>query len=275
MKQVDNFFHHLWLDYIKLTPSAIKLQALLQPYGEIVNDHIALRTFNLAPINLASLVQLLEPLGYTVQDTYHFKEKKLNACYLSLAENPYPKIFISELNVAGFSHHFQTIIRKLVEQNLASNRVLNLSFFYSGRHWQLPSTDYYTLLEESEYAAWLAALGFHANHFTVSVNHLADLNLEQVNQVIKQAGFKLNQSGGEIKGDSQSGLKQSATLADMQIVDFIDTQLELPSCFYEFAERYSLVSNYEHSNKDAFSNLYQGFVPSSADKIFHSTDMKL
>ena len=120
-------------------------------------------------------------------------------------------------------------------------------------------------MAESEYAAWLAAWGYRANHFTVSINALPGFdNLEQVNQVLHQRGFALNINGGEIKGGPEVYLAQSATLADEAEVAFLDGTHLLPSCFYEFAQRY-LQPNGE---------LYRGFVEASADKIFHSTDSK-
>ena len=44
---------------------------------------------------------------------------------------------------------------------------------------------------------------------------------------------------------------------------FTCARLRVPSCYYEFARRYPLPSG----------ELFQGFVPASADKIFESTDV--
>jgi len=121
------------------------------------------------------------------------------------------------------------------------------------------------LLEESEYAAWVAAFGFRPNHFTVSINDLTEFeNIKQVNQFIKDNGFSLNSSGGEIKGNVEAFLEQSSTMANTVEVQFSDASLKIPSCFYEFAIRHPL-SNGE---------LFKGFVASSADKIFESTNNK-
>jgi len=57
-------------------------------------------------------------------------------------------------------------------------------------------------------------------------------------------------------------LEQSSTMADKVKVQFINTDAEVPSCYYEFAKRYP----------DSSGNLYQGFVSKSADKIFESTN---
>ena len=79
---------------------------------------------------------------------------------------------------------------------------------------------------------------------------------------LKENGFELNNSGGEIKGSKEVLLEQSSTLADKIEVEFSDNKLIIPSCYFEFAKRYAM--------KDG--SLYQGFVAQSADKIFESTD---
>ncbi len=104
-------------------------------------------------------------------------------------------------------------------------------------------TDYQTLLAESEYAAWMAAWGYRANHFTVSINHLENFDdIESVNTAVKNGGFSLNTSGGEIKGDKTVMLEQSSTIADKAEVAFTDQTVLIPSCFYEFAKRYPLAN---------------------------------
>ena len=139
------------------------------------------------------------------------------------------------------------------------------NFLYSGRHWAISKEDYDILLDESEYAAWLAAWGFRANHFTVSVNHLNHIDtLSDVNEQLKSAGFVLNSAGGEIKGGPEVYLAQSSTMADKAEVAFSDVAAVIPSCFYEFAQRYTMPNG----------ERYQGFVAASADKIFESTNAK-
>ena len=101
-------------------------------------------------------------------------------------------------------------------------------------------------------------------HFTVSINHLENFDaIEAVNSHLKDAGFVLNSTGGEIKGNEEVKLEQSSTMADKAPVVFrADQEAEIPSCFYEFAKRYPLENG----------RLYTGFVAASADKIFESTN---
>jgi copper chaperone CopZ len=126
--------------------------------------------------------------------------------------------------------------------------------------------EYQALLAESEYAAWLLAIGLRANHFTISVNHLENYRtLQQVVQAVKEAGFALNTVGGEIKGSSEVFLEQASTLADKQQVEFADgDEHQIATCFYEFALRYP----------QSDGALFQGFVEGNADKIFDSTNSR-
>jgi hypothetical protein len=120
-----------------------------------------------------------------------------------------------------------------------------------------------SLKEESDYGAWMGAIGFRPNHFTVSVNELSSFEqLNDLNDFLKENGIKLNESGGEIKGSPEVFLEQSSTLADSVEVEFSDRKMTIPSCYFEFAKRYPM--------KDG--KLYTGFVATSADKIFESTD---
>jgi hypothetical protein len=124
-------------------------------------------------------------------------------------------------------------------------------------------TYYETLRRESEYAAWLAAFGFRANHFTVDVNALKTFeSLGELNRFLKDQGHRLNTSGGEIKGSPEDLLEQSSTLAGEVEVRFSDGRKRIPACYYEFARRYP----------GPDGKLFTGFVAKSADKIFQSTD---
>ncbi|RWU12203.1 DUF1338 domain-containing protein [Pseudidiomarina gelatinasegens] len=261
---VEQFFDNLWNDYVQLTPSAAKVHQVLGQGRSIINDHVAFRTFNIAPVRLAALAKHFEDMGYKACGDYVFEAKKLVAKHYEHSNPRLPKIFISELLVEEFSPELQRIVNALVAQ-VDAQSVAKPEFLYSGAHWQISSTDYEQLLEESEYAAWMAAFGFRANHFTVNVNELPDFeSLEQVNATLKEAGFQLNTSGGEIKGSREVFLEQSSTMADHTAVRFSDMEKVIPSCFYEFAKRYEIAPD----------QLYTGFVAASADKIFESTNAR-
>jgi hypothetical protein len=248
-----------------LNPSAVKVHAILSKEGEtVLNDHVAFRTFNTSDLNLDKMAKVFLNFGYKPKGEYVFVEKKLFARHYEHPDLTKPKVFISHLEIEKLSSKAQQIIQSLVAQ-VPKGFNEKADFCVSGRPWKVTHTEYKTLLEESEYAAWMSAFGFRVNHFTVNVNALKKFNnLQALNDFIKSNGYKLNAAGGEIKGSKDVYLEQSSTLADKVKVQFSDGTFEIPSVYYEFALRYKL----------ADGKLYQGFVEKSADKIFESTDTK-
>ena len=263
---IELLFENLWQNYLSVTPLAKKVHELLgsTQSDDINNDHIALRTFNIEKVGLEKLAAHFIALGYKECGEYHFDAKHLYAKHYEHTNPMHPKVFISELLVEKFSPALQKVIHNLVEQ-VDSESITADNFLYSGVHWSIDSATYKMLLAESEYAAWTAAWGYRANHFTVNINNLEHFDtIEAVNQKLKDAGFALNTSGGEIKGSEEELLEQSSTLADNFNVEFSDGDKEIPSCFYEFAYRYAKPDG----------ELYTGFVAASADKIFESTNVR-
>lgn len=256
----------LWKNYTEVTPSAYKIHDLLESKGDqIENDHIAFRTFDHPKVNIAKMAAIFEQTDYVEKGEYHFEAKKLYAKHFEHAtDKSAPKIFISELKTAEFSPKLQAIVKQCVEA-IPEENLLAENMVFSGRSWGAISHDtYHELRAESEYAAWLYVYGFRANHFTVFVNRLESMNsLEEMNAFLKENGFPMNVSGGEIKGTPDELLEQSSILADKFEVAFEEGSFEIPSCYYEFARRYC-----DHND-----NLYEGFIAKSADKIFESTDL--
>ncbi len=263
VKQIEQLFNLLWQDYQTMNPDAQKIHDLIQSRGEvIINDHIALRTFNHPKMNIAVLAKPFIELGYVEAGDYHFEEKKLYAKHFEHSNTDLPKVFISELRLELLSQNSQSIILSLIDQ-MDSDLTKKTNFLVSGTPWQCSIEIYNQLKNESEYAAWMAAYGFRPNHFTVLVNRLNTfVDLSELNHYLKQNGYKLNDAGGEIKGSQSVYLEQSSTLAATIKHRFCDGELTIPSCYYEFAKRYEM----------ADGKLYQGFVAKSADKIFESTD---
>lgn len=263
--QLAELFEKLWQDYGKINPLAHRVHKLLTERGEsVLNDHVAFRTYDHQNINLEKMAAVFKKHGYQPKGEYVFVEKKLFAVHFEHPNKDLPKIFISQLETRKLSQQAQATISSLVSQ-LPKGFSDKEDFCVSGRPWSVTYKEYSDLLKESEYAAWMAAFGFRVNHFTVNVNRLKTFkNLVELNQFVKASGYKLNNSGGEIKGSPEVYLEQSSTLADKTKVKFADGEFEIPSVYYEFALRYPM-SNGE---------LYQGFVEKSADKIFESTDTK-
>ncbi len=261
----ETFFQNLWADYQLLAPRVSSLKRSLEARGETVqNDHIAFRTYDRSPIDLLALEKHILALGYERFQEYHFEDKKLSAWgYVHPAGHP--RIFLSELETRKFSAELQATVDRLCRQ-IDPAAVATPDVFWAGRLWDPVTYDEFLSLDrESEYAAWVAAHGLRANHFTVSVNALETLpTLEALLDFVEGQGFKLNTSGGRVKGTPEVLLEQGSTLADRIEVPFADGRREVPTCYYEFARRYP----------DASGKLYEGFVAASADKIFESTNLE-
>ncbi len=264
---LKSIFDRLWLDYTAQNPIVKKVYDAITAEGEtVLNDHIAFRTLNDPRINIDILSRLFVQNGYREAGQYVFEEKQLIAKHFEYSADPsFPKVFISELLTEKFSCSLQKAMKeaasRIPEDMLNPDKLL-----FSGVSWGTPSFETYNRLrDESEYAGWLYINGFRANHFTVNINALKKYDtIEKVNAFIKQKGFPLNDSGGEIKGTPAELLQQSSIKSGLISIRFTEGEKEVPGCYYEFAQRYP----------DASGKLYNGFIAKSADKIFESTDYR-
>lgn len=264
LQSIEPLLEAMWGDYLHLNPEAEAIYSLLSHQGEkVLNDHIALRTFNLPEVGLKTMARVFEKFGYVSKGEYHFEQKKLYAQHFENIKNPaLPKIFISELLVNQMSPLVQnavSVMLKSVTAEMSQSDYLSMI----GRPWKMSHETFLALAKESEYASWVAAHGFRPNHFTVSVNSLKKYpSLESLNQFLEGHSKVLNSSGGKIKGTPAELLEQSSTMAAEVQVMFEEGVFRVPGCYYEFARRYATPSG----------DLYQGFIAKSADKIFESTN---
>lgn len=265
MIKAQKLFNRLWHDYISQNPEAKRVYDLLISEGETVeNDHIAFRTWDDPRVNIDVLAKPFIDAGYEHKGDYVFEEKKLIAKHYEY--KPFrdaPRIFISALQAEYFSPFLQKTIAEIIDK-IPQNLLASKALVHAGNVWGTPEYDtYMKLKEESEYAAWLYVYGFRANHFTVSINSLKKYNnIYLLNQFLKEQGFVLNSSGGEVKGTPEELLEQSSIKAGKLDIRFKKGIFNIPSCYYEFARRYP----------DKSGKLYGGFIAKSADKIFESTD---
>ena len=214
MTDIDQLLERLWEDYVQVNPQAEAVRDLLRSRGEdTVNDHLAFRTFDHPRIGIARMARPFLEAGYEPKSSYDFTEKKLAAQHFEHPDTSKPTVFISELEMAAFSPELGQVVEELVGQ--VTDRQMEASDFpVVGRPWPVSHATYERLREESEYAAWLAAWGFRANHFTILVNSLRTIgSLEALNALLEENGFVLNASGGKIKGTPHLLLEQSSTMA--------------------------------------------------------------
>jgi hypothetical protein len=265
LAQAQKIFDRLWLDYTSRNPEVKRIYDLFKAEGEeVVNDHIAFRTFNDSRVNIDVFSKPFLDAGYEYKGEYEFKQKHLYARHFEFkAFRQAPRVFISQLILEDFSPFLQETIKNVIDC-IQEDQLIPENLIFSEIPWGLPSYEVYQKLrEESEYAAWVYAHGYRANHFTVSINHLNKFEtIQKVNQFLKDNGFLLNDSDGEIKGSPEELLQQASTKSGIIDAEFKEGIYRVPSCYYEFAQRY----------RDEKGNLYLGFIAKSADKIFESTD---
>jgi len=263
---VDELLDRLWSDYVAITPQAQRIHDLLAQRGErFSNDHVALRTFDDPRTGLDRLAEPFLALGWSPTGEHRFEAKRLRARSYSHPEPGRPRIFISELCTAECGPIVRQVAARLVAQVSdwsALDLLLRRPTWAPVRH-----ESYLALLADSEYAAWLAAFGIRVNHFTVAFDDLRSFDaLEDLNAFLRGNGFELNGSGRQIQGGPETLLEQSSTVASAIPWAFADDEVhEIPSCYYEFARRYV---------DPRTGRTFDGFVTTSADKIFESTDVR-
>jgi hypothetical protein len=265
---IQDLLNFFWNDYSAITPAAAEIHALLAERGEnYVNDHIAFRTFNLDPIGIDSLAATFLGLGYRESGEYHFEEKKLRARSFAPPQEGLPHVFISELLTEEFSEELREIVRGLVAQ-VPQERKNSQALLTTIPSWEpVAYSTYIRLLEESEYAGWLSAFGIRVNHFTVLINALKSFDsLQEFNAWLIEKGYRLNESGGAVKGSPEELLEQSSIMANRIAWEFAGGERHvIPTCYHEFAKRYA---------DPETGRLYEGFIAKSADKIFESTNAR-
>ena len=71
--RVQKVLENMWQDYLLLNPEAQRVVNTLLAEGEsIVNDHIALRTFNVGVVALEECAKPFLAMGYEEKEEYFF-----------------------------------------------------------------------------------------------------------------------------------------------------------------------------------------------------------
>ncbi len=266
---------------------AMRDQQIIAAESDIENDHIAFRTMGVPQLGIKSFEKIFLHCGYQKREPYTFESKKLNAFWYSPPADHYPRIFISELRIHDLSPSAQRVIRSYTDE-VAADPVDDLDLdsgtavdeFLHRSLWRRPTWhDYQSLIEESEYAAWVIYNRYYLNHFTISVHNLpAPYNtIDRFNHFLESAGIKLNDSGGKAKQSPDGLLIQSSSVAQMVDAEF-ETETggtehhQIAGSYVEFAER-RVLPEFADLPLDQITRKHRrdGFEASNADKIFEST----
>ena len=256
---------------------------VIQNENEISNDHIAFRTMGVTHLGIGSLEKIFLHYGYIKKDHYSFEGKKLDAYWYTPPAPEFPRIFISELRVKDLSENAQQIIHSYTNEvksdpvdTLNLNEPVEVGKFLHTSLWRIPTkADYLSLLNESEYAAWVIYNRYYLNHYTISVHYLKEgfNTLQQFNEFLERNGIKLNDAGGKIKISPDGLLLQSSTVAQVIEASFAgEEKYTIAGSYVEFAERKVLPQfNTIPKEERKREHLREGFEANNADKIFEST----
>jgi hypothetical protein len=284
--------------YQRHTPTAVKILNSLEVSFGITNikyDHLAFRTFGTKNLGIPSTGKILTELGFRKADDYTFPEKKLRATWYAPPTELYdviPRIFLSEIKIEELSKKSQDIIvRQIFSDETNINHSSLLTCILGGvRPWSAPNySDYQTLAQESEYAAWVLAQGYSLNHYALSLHRMKRIDNNQnknqdkilsslgsFTEALMNIGYTMNQEGSLIKISPDKLLLQSSTVEDMRSVKFADGEARLiPGAYVEFVER-KLKSEHVNIAQDKVREWHRrdGFETVNADKIFESTDLR-
>lgn len=258
-EEIQSLLDRLWADYTALNPQAQRIHQLLTDRGDrVAHDHIALRTLRHGKLGIDPCARLFEQYGYSACGEYEFPVEKVHARHYESDEPGLPKILISELELDSFSRGLRDIIDSLMRQ-VDPTALPEDAFVLGGCLWYPILHDTWERLRaESEYAAWMAAFGFRAHHYTVLVNELDSFaSLAELNEFLENHGHALDDTGGPIRGSPDTLLEQSSTLPAPCELQFADARMEVPGSTCEFVYRHPLPSG----------EPFPGFKPQSADRL--------
>lgn len=296
MKSVEilnRLWASLWQDYSQRVEYARIYQQMIKEAGySIANDHIAFRSLGLTinksgeKINLGIpyLAEIVEALGYIEAGQYEFPDRYLKACHYRHPEQErfnLPKLFISELVVDALPVELAQQITETVrcdrffhKSNLSQwlttespeTIVSQLQAVFS-RPWQPPKLSLIEAINAvTQYGAWVLLHGYAVNHFTGYINqHHNSIypDIETTARALAERGIPMKD---KIEGSSNSGLRQTATVAVTEMVEVWDdtkerlSQIPWTYAYYELAER-NLIEG----------QLFEGFLNAQAKNLFAMT----
>lgn len=287
----------LWEQYLqRVSYAATYVKLVSQKGGKVVNDHIALRTFNThtgeQPEGIRAIKHILNCLDYQPETKYDFPKKKLKAVHFEHPNDKFPKIFVSQLETQQLPEWAQQIINKTVKDTPyllsdksiellaklkeekalpteAADYLINDLVQYFRRPWKIPhKEDVLKLNDVSQYAAWVLLHGNSVNHFTAFINYqeVAEWpDLESTCKGLEEAGVPMKD---RIEGEKGSKLQQSATQAVKEEVkvkgeDGVE-KITWTYAYYELAQR-----DYVYLN--GVKKLFSGFLGEQAVHLFDMT----
>ena len=297
-KDITNeLLKRLWGQFInRVSYANTYSQLVTQKGGNVVNDHIALRTLNThtgeQPAGIHAIKHIIEVLEYKPVGKYRFSRRRLNAVHFEHPDPTFPKIFVSQLEVEELPGWAQNIINETVKdapyllsdvgiellQLLkkeggitaeAAQYLVDDLVQYFRRPWEPPlKEDVIKLCDVSQYGAWVLLHGNSVNHFTAFIN-FQDVpdwpDLETTCKALEAVGVPMKDN---IEGAPGSKLRQSATRAVKEEVvvrgEEGPEKIDWTYAYYELAERGFIEENGK-------LKLFSGFLGDQAQHLFDMT----
>ena len=289
----------LFEDLIDRVPAAATYVERCVASGDtILHDHGAVRTVDHAgmgslPRGQASIVRILQPLGYELRGTYPLDRLRMTGRSYAQADAPeeIAQFFISELHVERFPADFAAAVERVTSESkdpltpgaaeLLAQLAADGSLAFEqaaallpalvacfGRQHPVPALpDYEALLAQSAEMAWIATEGNAFNHATDRVSDVEKLTREQkaLDQPMKD---KVEVSGsGRVR---QTAFHAARVLREFRDADGSIQQREVPGSFLEFIAR-DYIPGELTENVAEKGKLDLSFDPSNAQAIFKMT----
>jgi len=291
----DSLLSRLWEQYCKRVPYAASYAKMVKEKGgNVINDHMAFRTFNtntgMQPAGVEAISRLFIAFGYEQKEKYIFASKHLTAWHYEHKQNPdNPKIFISQLEVNELPEQAVKLINETVEHAVdpltstdkelleaikageeldeqTSTALLDSLYSFFARPWQAPKKSVVLDVDKvSQYAAWTLLHGNSVNHFTAYINkqNVKEWSdLEDTVNALRAAGIPMKD---KFEGEKGSKLRQSSTKAVMEQSEIIEYngqhgKIDWTYAYYELAER-GMVDG----------KVFTGFLGDQATNLFEMT----
>jgi hypothetical protein len=292
---LDTLLSRLWDIYRKRVEYARQYAELVESRGgDVVNDHIAFRTFNTytgsQPAGIAAIERVFLPLGYRPAGEYVFPDMHLSARHFQHADPLAPKIFISQLEVDQLPPAAAEHIREAVsdardrldpsamyhlDEHLSEAEVSTVAdqlvLFFTSLPWPLPRASLVCEINQvSQYAAWTLLHGNNVNHFTAYINeqNVPEWpNIETTIVALQKAGVPMK---AEIEGEPGSKLRQTATQASDVDCPVLDDDGKLSAIRWAYAY-YELAERGEVTDETGRRVRFQGFLGPQAAQLFEMT----
>lgn len=236
---IESILDRLWSDFSAVNPQALRVRQLLTERGDrVVHEQVSLRTLRHPKLGAEPVARLLGPHGYVACDEGACRDTHVSWRRFEAGDPALPDVVVSELELEECSRGLRGMVDALVRQVLPDElpddaRVLG------GCLWHPVLKDTYeSLCRESEHAAWVAAFGFRAHQFTVSVNELASFDsLGALKAFLDEQGFALSDPGCAGNGWPDPESQRLSTEPALCTVRFADGTAEVPGGCYQFAYR--------------------------------------